>query len=137
MSCVNTNCKLCNNLIISTGTSIVTVGTVPTLVIDIPAASYANGRKICLVIAQTLPAATTLTTPVAISIGGDTTTVYPLVNCNNIQVTASDVKTRRKYTLNVVTSATSGIFRSCRNLGVAATSVLASLPAPAATDAGT
>lgn len=130
MSCFNTNCQLCHNLVISESVSLVTVDGVDNLVIDIPAGSYANGRKICLVIAQTIPDTTTITTPVSISIGGDTTTVYPIVGCNCVQITACAVRTRRKYPLRVHTNATSAVFRSLGNLSCAPNNVLSAIPAP-------
>lgn len=101
MSCFNQNCQLCRNLVISTGVSVVTVDGTDTLVIDIPAGVYGNGCKVCLVIAQSIPTTATIAMPVAISIGGDTTTVYPIVGCNCNQITACAVRTRRKYPLRV------------------------------------
>ena len=128
MSCFNTNCQLCPNLIISTGVSVATVGDVDTLVIDIPAGTYANCRKVCLVIAQAIPTTATIGTPVAISIGGDTTTVYPIVNKDCIQITACAIRTRRRYPLKVSTNATSAVFKSLGNLSCAPNTVIESIP---------
>lgn len=116
MSCFNSNCQLCRNLVISASATIVTVAGTDTLVIDIPAGVYANNSKVCLVIAQAIPTTATIGTPVAISIGGDTTTVYPIVGCNCNQITASAVRTRRRYPLRVSTTATSAVFKSLGNL---------------------
>jgi hypothetical protein len=127
MEC-NRNCNsLCPNIIISTGVSL--VGT--TLVIDIPAATYNNGDKLCLVVAQTIPAATTITAPVAISIGGDTTTLYPVVGCDCGQITACAIRTRTRYPMRVSTNATSAVFKVLRGLSCAPDNALASIPVPA------
>lgn len=128
MSCFNTNCQLCRNLVISDSVSVVTVDGVATLVIDIPAGVYNNCSKVCLVIAQAIPDTATINMPVAISIGGVTTTVYPIVGCDCNQITASAVRTRRKYPLRVVTNATSAVFKSLGNLSCAPNNSIASIP---------
>jgi hypothetical protein len=135
MSCFNTNCQLCRNLVISTSVTVVTVDGTDTLVIDIPTGVYANGCKVCLVIAQAIPTTATIGMPVAISIGGDTTTVYPIVGCNCNQITACAVRTRRKYPLRVSTNATSAVFRSLGNLSCAPNNVLTTIPVASATTA--
>ena len=81
MAC-KTSCKLCKNLVITQSATIVAVNGVDTLVLDLPTRCYLDGCKVCIIIAQTLPAETTIVTPVAFSIGGDTTTVYPFVTSN-------------------------------------------------------
>ena len=128
MSCFNTNCQLCRNLVISDSVSVVTVDGVATLVIDIPDGVYNNCSKVCLVIAQAIPDTATINMPVAISIGGVTTTVYPIVGCDCNQITASAVRTRRKYPLRVVTNATSAVFKSLGNLSCAPNNSIASIP---------
>jgi hypothetical protein len=128
MSCFDKDCQLCRNLIISTAVSLVTVDDVDTLVIDIPAGVYANNCKICLVIAQTIPTTATIGTPVAISIGGDTTIVYPIVGCNCNQITACALRSRRKYPLRISTTATSAVFKSLGNLSCAPNVVLDTIP---------
>lgn len=72
MSCKNV-CKLCSHLVISQSVSF----TGGNLVITLPAGSYSNGEKYCIVIAQSIPEATTITAPVMIQIGTGTT-LYPL-----------------------------------------------------------
>ena len=128
----NNNCKICNRLIISTSVTVVTVDTVDTLVIDIPAGSYLNRCKYCIVIAQTIPATATINMPVSISIGGDTTTVYPLTRCDCVQATACAIRTRTKYPVLVSTNATGGTFKVLRGLSCAPNNSLVSLPAPTA-----
>lgn len=105
MSCSNV-CKLCDRLIISESVTFAA----GTLTINIPAGSYADGRKYCIVVAQTIPAATTITAPVVITIGTGTET-YPLVNRCCAQVTACAIRTRTKYSTVVSTDATGGTFK--------------------------
>ena len=105
MSCKNV-CRLCDSLIISE--SVTFDGT--SLVINLPAGSYADGCKYCIVVAQTIPAETTIVAPVVITIG-DGTEEYPLTNRCCAQVTACAIRTRTKYSTVVSTSATSGTFK--------------------------
>lgn len=106
MACQNT-CKLCDNLIISTAVTFAD----GTLTIDIPNRAYNNGCKYCIVVAQTIPTTTTINAPVVITIGGVTTTTYPLVDRCCRQVTACQIKTRTKYSTRVVTNSTGGSFK--------------------------
>jgi hypothetical protein len=126
-NCIN-QCKLCRNLVISTSVTVVTVNGVDTLVIDIPSGFYANCRKVCLVVAQAIPTTATITMPVAISIGGDTTTVYHVVNCDCTQVTACAIRTRTKYCLRISTTATSAVFKTIRKLTCYPEDTLAVIP---------
>lgn len=105
MSCSNV-CKLCDRLIISESVTFAA----GTLTINIPAGSYADGCKYCIVVAQTIPATTTITAPVVITIGTGTET-YPLVNRCCAQVTACAIRTRTKYSTVVSTDATGGTFK--------------------------
>lgn len=131
-NCINQDCRLCRNIVISTSVTVVAVDGVDTLVIDIPAGFYPDCRRVCLVVAQTIPAEATITMPVAISIGGDTTTVYPIVNCDCTQVTACAIRTRTKYGLRINTTATSAVFKTIKKLCCYPTDSLAAIPAPAA-----
>ena len=99
MACL-TVCKLCNRLIISTAVTF----TAPNLIITIPAGSYEDGEKYCIVVAQTIPAETTITAPVFIQIG-DGTELYPLDRCDCSQATACNIRTRTRYSTRVVTDA--------------------------------
>lgn len=136
MSC-NYNCKICPRLIISTAVTVVTIGDTDTLVVDLPATTvvgatpYINGCKYCVVIAQAVPTTATINMPVAFSIGGDTTVVYPFLNCDCTQVTACAIQTRTKYPVLISTTATGGVFKTLRKLNCYPASVLATLPAPA------
>ena len=77
MACSNIGC-LCNHLVFSQSVTF----TDGALLIDLPAGAYENGEKYCIVITQDIPVETTIAADVAITIGGDTTTTYPLVNSN-------------------------------------------------------
>lgn len=137
MSC-NKNCnRLCPNLIISTAVTLVTVGGTDTLLINIPAGTYRSGCKYCIVVAQSIPTTVAIGTPVAISIGGDTTTVYPVTNRCCAQVTACAIRTRTRYPVCVSTSATGGTFKVISGLSCAPNNALASLPAPTTAAAAT
>lgn len=105
MACKNV-CRLCDNFIISQ--SVAFVG--GNLVINLPAGSYANNRKVCIVIAQSIPNATTINAPVYVTIGTGTV-LYPLVKRNCRQVTACGLRTRTKYSTCVETTPTGGLFR--------------------------
>lgn len=105
MACTNV-CKLCDRLVISQAVTFAG----GTLTVNIPAGSYQNGCKYCIVIAQTIPAATTITAPVVITIG-DGTEEYPLTNRCCAQVVASALRTRTRYATVVSTDATGGVFK--------------------------
>lgn len=100
------NCKLCDRLIISQAVTF----TAPNLIINLPAGAYQNCEKYCIVVAQTIPDATTINAPVFITIG-DGTELYPLNQCNGVQATASGIRTRTRYATRVSTTATGGAFR--------------------------
>ena len=99
-------CKLCDNLIISQSVTF----TGGTLIVNLPAGSYGNCCKYCIIIAQAIPDTTTINAPVVFTIGTGTVQ-YPLVNRCCAQVTACGVRTRTKYCVVVATSATGGTFR--------------------------
>lgn len=100
------NCKLCDRLIISQAVTF----TAPNLIINLPAGAYQNGEKYCIVVAQAIPDATTITAPVFVTIG-DGTELYPLNRCNGVQATASGIRTRTRYATRVATTTTGGAFR--------------------------
>ena len=88
MACKNV-CKLCDKLVISSAVTF----TGGNLVINLPAWNYGDGCKYCIVVAQTIPATTTINAPVYITIGTGTT-LYPLNKCNCAQATACAMRTR-------------------------------------------
>lgn len=106
MACKNV-CKLCDKLIISTAVTF-TAGT--GLIITIPEGAYNDGCKYCIVIAQSIPAATTISAPVFIQIGAGTV-LYPLDKCDCTQATACSIRTRTKYSTRVETTSNSGVFK--------------------------
>lgn len=128
MSCKNV-CKLCDRLVISEAVTFAD----GTLTINIPAGSYNNGEKYCIVVAQTIPAATTITAPVVITIGAGTEE-YPLVNRCCAQVVACAIRTRTKYRTVVSTDATGGTFKMLGNPCCAPSNALTAIDgtAPAA-----
>ena len=105
MACKNV-CRLCDNLVISQSVTF----TGGNLIVNIPAGSYANNRKICIVIAQAIPTATTINAPVYVTIGTGTV-LYPLVKKNCRQVPARGLRTRTRYGTCVQTTPTGGLFK--------------------------
>ena len=105
MACRNV-CKLCDNLIISQSVTFADGN----LIINLPAGSYANGKKACIVVAQAIPDATTINAPVYITIGTGTV-LYPLTKRNCRQVTACGLRIRTRYSTCVETTPTGGLFR--------------------------
>lgn len=132
MRCKNT-CRLCNKLVISTAVAF--DAATNSLNITIPAGNYQDGCKYCLVVAQAIPAETTINALVSILISTDTTQ-YPLTNRNCAQVTACSIRTRTKYSAKVDTNATGGVFRLLGDVCCSPDNSLASIPAPAVTPAG-
>ncbi len=126
-------CRLCDRLIISEAVTFAD----GTLTINIPAGSYGNGCKYCIVVAQAIPAATTITAPVVITIG-DGTEEYPLLgNCCQ-QITACGLRTRTRYATRVVTDAAGGSFRLIGKASCSPSYALAAIDgtAPAAEGGG-
>lgn len=109
MSCKNV-CRLCDRLIISQSIQF----TGGNLVINLPAGSYSNNCKYCIVLAQAMPTATTIGAPVVFTIGTGTQ-LYPLVNKCCRPVTACGVRTRTKYSVCVETTATGATFKMLGN----------------------
>lgn len=105
MSCTNV-CKLCPNLIISTAVAFDAAAN--TLNITIPDNGYRRGEKVCIIIAQAIPATTTISALVNIVVGAST---FPLLRCNCSQATACEIRTRTKYSTCVITNSTTGAFK--------------------------
>lgn len=109
MACKNT-CKLCDKLVLSQ--SIAFTG--GNLVVNLPAGSYNNNCKYCIILAQSIPTTTTIGAPVVFTIGTGTE-LYPLVNKCCRPVTACGVRTRTKYSVCVETTATGATFKMLGN----------------------
>lgn len=105
MACSNV-CRICDRIRISTAVAF----TGGNLVITLPAGSYEDDEKYCIVVAQTIPSATTINAPVVIQIGTGTQQ-YPLQKCDCTQCTACNIRTRTRYATVVHTSPTTGVFR--------------------------
>lgn len=99
-------CRLCRRLVISQAVTFAD----GTLTINLPAGTYDNGEKYCIVIAQAIPAETTIVAPVVVTIG-DGTEQYPLTGRGCAQVMACGIRTRTRYATVVNTNATGGSFR--------------------------
>ena len=112
MSNCKNMCRLCDRLILSQSV-VFTSGT--GLIITIPEGAYNNGQKYCIVIAQTIPAETTISAPVFIQIGGGSV-LYPLDKCDCTQATACSIRTRTKYSTRVETTPTGGLFKLLGNV---------------------
>ncbi len=130
MACKNV-CKLCDRLVISQAVTFAA----DTLTINIPAGSYGDGCKYCIVIAQAIPAATTITAPVVITIGTGTEE-YPLTGCDCAQVTACALRTRTRYAVRVATTATGGTFKLLGKPCCAPNNALAAIDGTAPAAAG-
>lgn len=126
--CCGNICRLCDRLIISDAVTFAGGN----LVIDLPAGAYARRGKYCIVVAQAIPAATTIDAPVFITIGGDATVLYPLDQCDCTQVLACGIRTRTRYTVCVETTATGGTFKVLGRLCSGRNNELTALPAPVA-----
>lgn len=125
------NCRLCDRLIISQTVTF----TAPNLIINLPAGSYQNCERYCVVVAQAIPDATTINAPVFITIG-DGTELYPLNQCNGVQATASGIRTRTRYATKVTTTATGGAFRLLGKICCYPTDSLTSIDGTAPAAAG-
>lgn len=125
------NCRLCDRLIISQAVTF----TAPNLIINLPAGAYQNCERYCVVVAQTIPDATTINAPVFISVG-DGTELYPLNQCNGVQATASGIRTRTRYATKVTTTATGGAFRLLGKICCYPTDSLTSIDGTAPAAAG-
>lgn len=123
-------CRLCGRIRISTAVNVVDGN----IVINLPAGSYNNCEKYCIIVAQNIPATAPIGANVLISIGGGAVQ-YPLVSCNCQPVNVCAIRTRTRYAVCVETTATGGVFRMIGRGCCAPTNNLASIngtvPAPA------
>ena len=123
-------CKICRNLIIST--SVDFDPTTNSLDITIPNSCYSNCQKVCIVVAQTIPASTTINALVYIVVNG---TRFPLQRCDGAQTNACEIRTRTKYSTRVVTNTVSGAFRLLGRTYACCPESLQTLPIPTTTTA--
>lgn len=122
-------CKLCDKLVLSQAVTF----SGGNLVINLPAGSYGNGCKYCIVVAQTIPSTATIGANVLFTIGTGTVQ-YPLVNRCCRPVTACGIRTRTRYSVVVETTPTGGTFKLLGNTCPCPTNNLRSIngTAPAA-----
>ncbi len=99
-------CRLCDRLILSQAVTFADGA----LTINLPAGSYGDGCRYCIVVAQAIPVGTTIDAPVVVTIGTGTVE-YPLTNRCCAQLTACSIRTRTKYPVVVSTSAAGGTFK--------------------------
>lgn len=127
------NCtgRLCPRFIISQAVTFAA----GTLTINIPAGSYANGERYCIVVAQAIPAETTITAPVVITIG-DGAVEYPLNTRCCAQVLACGIRTRTRYPVVVSTDATGGVFKMLGNPCCSPNNALAAIDGTAPAEGG-
>jgi hypothetical protein len=104
MSCPDYK-KLCKRLVLTTSVTF----TGGNLVLALPAGTYTNNEKYCIVVAQAIPDTVTINAPVVVTIGTDTTT-YPLIGKDCRQVTACAINTRTRYSTCVRTDVSGGSF---------------------------
>ena len=107
MACKNI-CKLCDHLILST--YVVWDTTNSRIVVGLPAGTYYNGEKYCIVIAQPIPTTATVNAPVVTQIG-TSTVAYPIVNCDCSPLTACGIRARTKYSTKLATTGAGASFR--------------------------
>lgn len=105
MAC-KTSCRLCDKIRISQAVTF----TGGNLIINLPAGSYNDCCKYCIVVAQAIPATTTINAPVFVTIGTGTQ-LYPVTKCDCSQLTACGIRTRTRYSTRVITTPTGGTFR--------------------------
>lgn len=111
MECIR-NCKLCDNLILSTAINY--DAATNSVIVALPANAFENCQKYCIVLTQTIPEAATINSQVFFSIGTNPTQ-YPFVNKNCVPVYASQIRTRRIYPVKVMTSINDGVFKYVGN----------------------
>lgn len=102
--CKNRRCQVCNSLILST--SIAVAG--DNLVINIPATVLNNRQKVCLLLAQTVPAGGG-TLPVVIT---DGTTTIGVVRPDGNYVRADQVRARLILNMTIATTPPTAIVRN-------------------------
>lgn len=134
MACKNV-CKLCRRLVFSQAITF----SGGNLIINLPAGSYNDREKYCIILAQNIPTTATIGANVVFTVGTGTQQ-YPLVNRCCRPVTACGVRSRTKYAVVVETTATGASFKMLGNPACSPSNNLRSVngttPASASTTAG-
>lgn len=106
MAC-KTTCKICPHFIVARTVTYAS----GVLTINIPAGTYNNNERYCLVVADTIPLDAIIGAPVVVTIGSATAT-YPLLKSNGAQVVAGNLRSRYRYSTVFSTNvAGAGAFR--------------------------
>ena len=121
-------CQVCKKLVISQAINF----TDNTLIVDLPAGSYQDGCKYCIIFAQTIPQTATIGSNVVFTIGSGTVQ-YPLVNRCCRPVTACGMRTRTKYSVVVETTASGATFKMLGNPACSPTNNLTAINGTAPT----
>lgn len=96
-------CKLCPHFIAARTVTYAS----GILTINIPAGTYNNREKYCLVVADNIPTDAIIGAPVVVTIGGSAT-MYPLLKCNGAQVVAGNLRSRYRYSTVFSTNVAGG-----------------------------
>lgn len=100
-------CKICPHFIAARSITYAS----GVLTINIPAGTYNNNEKYCLVVADRIPTDAIIGAPVVVTIGSSAVT-YPLLKCSGAQVTAGSLRSRYRYSTVFSTNvAGNGAFR--------------------------
>lgn len=102
----NNACRVCRRMVFSQAVTFAG----DTLTINIPAGSYNDGERYCIVVVQDIPDAATINAGVVITIG-EGTAEYQLTTRKCRQATAGGLRARTVYPVRVATSADGGVFR--------------------------
>lgn len=97
--------KECDRLIFATATF-----TAPNYIINLPAGSYGNNERYCIVVTAAPAGDVTAGAPVFFTIGSGTE-LYPFIDCTGRQVTERSIATRYRYSVCVRTTPTTGSFK--------------------------
>ena len=87
------------------------------LILNIPEATYSNKEKVCICVAQAIPAITSADT-VAVTIGSEETQYVLRTKCGN-NVHADQLRSRKVYHTNVATDVGAFMVSGCELCGTA------------------
>lgn len=101
----NTNCRICSNIVVSTNVAI----SGSEMVITIPAATYTNNEKLCILVAQAIPASAT-PLPVVIQVTGASATTPFRTTCGH-NIYSDQLRTRTIYPSYAATDSQTFVYR--------------------------
>lgn len=111
MECIR-NCKLCNKLVLSTAINY--DATTDRVLVALPADIFENCQKYCIVLAQAIPTTATINSQVFFTVGTNPTQ-YPFVDRCCTPIYATQIRTRKIYSVKVSTSVNAGVFKYIGN----------------------